>query len=77
MKVKDLIQKLQAYDPNEEVAYSLWSREDVRSHCEDHGRGEITDKQCDEVLRRFENLGCEVGQSWDSLDVIIDNVLGN
>lgn len=75
MKVKDLIKRLEGYDPESIVAYELWSRVDVISRCEDMDYPTPTDEQCDEILTRFSDVGCDIGQSWDTMDVIIEQVL--
>lgn len=58
------------YNPNETIAYELWSRADVQSRCEDL-EVNLTDEQCDEVLELFDDVGADVGQNWDSMDVCI------
>ena len=70
--VSELIRKLASENLNETIAYQIWTRDDVKNHCEDL-EVELTDDQIDEVLIRFTELDRNIGQSWDSLtDIIVD-----
>jgi hypothetical protein len=54
MQIQQLLQDLQARDPNEEIAISYWVREDVAAHF-----GPMDDDTWSEVCDRFGDHSAE------------------
>ena len=75
-KVKDLIQWLQdAYDPEEFVAYSLWTTADVQPFGDERDI-DLTEEEMGRVLERANNKqDCSVGINWDVLGFYVDEVI--
>lgn len=83
MKVKDLIKQLEGYDPEETLAVSIWSRDDVLSYLGENpemaavgvdldGTG-FTDQVLTHMERRFD---ANSGLNWDTLGFAIEAVEG-
>jgi hypothetical protein len=77
MNIKELIEHLNGYDPEDIIAYDLWSVEDVTqdgNHYQDYG--DVTQEQAEEVLRRMDHhKDCNVGLNWDVMNYHLDNVM--
>jgi len=77
MNIKELIEHLSGYDPEDIIAYDLWSVDDVigdGNHYQDYGV--ITREQAEEVLHRMERRkDCNIGLNWDVLNYHLDNVM--
>jgi len=77
MNIKELIEHLESYDPEDIIAYDLWSVDDViedANHYE--GCGVLTREQAEEVLRRMNRYkDCNVGLNWDVMNYHLDNVM--
>lgn len=81
MKAKDLVIHLvENYNPDDELAYVLYSRDDVGLYLlsEKHRfvGVALTDVEADEVLQRMvRHHDCENGMTWLSMDAAIEQVL--
>lgn len=74
MKIRDLIKHLETYELDDEIAYDLWSVDDVLFST--HNYGTVTQEQAEEVLRRMDdNKDCNVGLNWDVLNYHLSNVM--
>jgi hypothetical protein len=72
MKAKHLKRHLDSYDDDEELAYMIWSREDVQDAAKRRGL-ELTNNQADEVLEFVDHhKDCELGISWTTIDCALD-----
>jgi len=72
MTIRELKEHLESYDPDDVIAYDLWSIEDV----EGFHHGVVTREQAEEVLLRMgNNKDCNVGLNWDYMNYHLDNVL--
>jgi hypothetical protein len=72
MTVKELIKHLEGYNPDDVIAYDLWSIEDVAGF----HHGELTREQAEEVLRLMDhNKDCNIGLNWDVMDYYVDRVI--
>lgn len=69
MKIKDLIEILQEMNPEETVAFSLWSKEDVFEICE------CSEEEAYDILDNVEDGfdACE-GMTWDSLMIVAEEL---
>ena len=75
MTVKELIKHLKTYNPDEVIAYDLWSVDDVM-HENDSDHVEVTKEQAEEVLGRMQRYkDCTIGMNWDVLNYHLDEVL--
>lgn len=67
MKVKELIEHLKSYDPEQTVAYSLWSIDDVTTTLGEMGLDEdfLTEDEKNEVLDYVEDHeDAQYGIAW-------------
>jgi len=64
-KVKDIIERLQTRDPEEEIAVSIWSADDVKGTAENDDII-LTDEQATEIIKSVDHYhdAC-VGINWD------------
>ena len=80
MTVKELIKHLEGYNPDDVIAYDLWSVDDVMGHSnyyEGHNPPPNTE-QAEEVIRRMEHhKDASVGLSWDVLDYHLGEVMSD
>jgi hypothetical protein len=76
MKISKLIEHLQQnYKPDDVVAYSLWSVDDVKFH-NDADDPEVTTEQAEEVLERMVRYhDYTIGMNWDVLDYHLSEVV--
>ena len=76
MKISELIEYLQkSYDPNDIIAYDLWSVDDVL-HANDSDQVTVTKEQAEEVLGRMErHKDCTIGLNWDFLSYYLNQVM--
>lgn len=75
MKVKDLIKYLEVqYAPDQEIAYTIWSTEDVDTLCYEKGI-DLSDEEKEEVIRLVHRIsGGDTGITWDTIEYSIDEV---
>lgn len=75
MKVSKAIELLQnGYKPNDEIAMSLWSIDDVTTRCDEMGV-KLTKKQKKKVLMELEKADANIGINWDSIDFEIEEII--
>lgn len=76
MTVKELIKHLESYNPDDVIAYDLWSVDDVIQEGNHYvAHPEVTQEQAEEVLRLMDhNKDCNVGLNWDVLNYHLDEV---
>ena len=78
MKVSELIKHLKSYDLDEEIAYSLWSRDDIIIEAKSAFNEKLTDDEINEVLINTERgHDCSVGISWDIIACHISDIITN
>jgi uncharacterized protein YpuA (DUF1002 family) len=54
----------------------LWQKDDVKEQAQNRGI-DLTDKQVNEIVRLIERQhDCNVGLSWDVIDIFTDEILG-
>lgn len=78
MTVKELIKHLESYNPDDVIAYDLWSVDDVlhESNHDYHDYPEVTRAQAEEVLGRMERYkDASIGMNWDVLNYHLDEVM--
>ena len=79
MTIRELIEHLKTYNPDDVIAYDLWSVEDVieeGNHHRDYATP--TREQAEEVLFRMEHhKDCNVGLNWDYMNYHLDNVMSD
>lgn len=74
MKIKELIKHLEKYNPEDVIAYDLWTADDV--DCSSNGYGAITQEQSEEVINRMEkHKDASIGLNWDVLNYHLDQVM--
>lgn len=75
MKIRELIDHLNTYDPEQEVAYDLWTIEDVE--CQLDERNEVmTEAEMIEVIELVEGTkDATLGINWTTIDCAIDEVI--
>jgi hypothetical protein len=72
MQVKELIKSLKMYLPDEEVAYILWTRADVRMVAERDYDVKLSNLECDEILADMHHhADAESGMAWTTLETYI------
>ena len=72
MTIRELKEHLESYDPDDVIAYDLWSIEDV----EGFNHGDVTREQAEEVIRLMNHrIDCNIGLNWDVLNYHLDNVM--
>mgnify|MGYP003969569103 CR=1 FL=1 len=71
-KVKDLIERLQAKDPEEEIAVAIWHIDDVKDTAEENDIT-LTDEQATTVIRNVDHQhdAC-IGINWEVIQCHID-----
>ena len=77
MKVKDLIQSLQEMNPEDEIAVTYWTRQDVAGAWYDNFQGDydpLTEDQIKTVLQRMHERET-LFEDWGALDRFIEEVL--
>jgi len=79
MTVKELIKHLEGYNPDDIIAYDLWSVDDVIQEGNQYAAHPyVTQEQAEEVLLRMDNnKDCNVGLNWDYMNYHLDNVLSD
>lgn len=79
MTIRELIKHLETYNPDDVIAYDLWSVDDVIAEGNHHGDyAEVTQEQAEEVLLRMEHhKDCNVGLNWDVMNYHLDNVMSD
>lgn len=74
-KVSEVIEHLKGYQPDEHIACAIWCEEDVIGRAKERGK-EVTQEQAQNILDAIDRKqDCELGISWDTLDVYIDEEL--
>jgi hypothetical protein len=75
-KVKDIIERLQTRDPEEEIAVSIWSADDVKNTSENDTNIILTDEQATAIIKEVDHYhdAC-VGINWDVIQCHIDMFL--
>jgi len=74
MTVKELIKHLETHNPEDVIAYDLWSVDDVIGGGHDYP--EVTQEQAEEVLGRMERYkDCTIGMNWDVMNYHLDEVM--
>lgn len=75
MKVRDLIAHLEAnFTPDQEIAYTIWSTEDVDTLCDENGL-DLSKEEKEEAIRLIHRIsGGETGITWDTIEYAIDEV---
>jgi hypothetical protein len=72
MTIRELKEHLESYDPDDVIAYDLWSIEDVAGF----HHGELTREQAEEVIRLMNHRkDCNIGLNWDVLNYYVDQVM--
>jgi hypothetical protein len=72
MTIRELKEHLESYDPDDIIAYDLWSVDDV----EGFHHGIVTREQAEEVIRLMNhNKDCNIGLNWDVLNYYVDQVM--
>lgn len=72
MKVKEAINHLENYNPDEEICLIIWTGDDVKAIAKEKGM-ELTDKQITEAVSTLERRhDASIGISWDVIDVNLD-----
>jgi hypothetical protein len=75
--VKDVIEHLKGYKPDEHIATAIWCEEDVLGRAKEQGK-KITREQAQEILDTIDRKqDCELGITWDTLDCYIDEAIEN
>jgi len=75
MTVRELIQNLLNYDPNETIAYSLWSKADVQDMLNQMGKKPdlLNDSIIKEILEDFHSeQDSSIGLNWRVLEEICE-----
>ena len=73
--VSNVIEHLKGYDPDAHIATAIWCEEDVIGRAKERGK-EVTREQAQDILDTIERRqDCELGISWITLDVYIDEEL--
>lgn len=69
MKVSQLKEQLaRDFKDDDEIAYTIWNREDVKSRAQQLGP-DITDETADAILERMHlKQDCCIGLTWDTID---------
>lgn len=75
-KVKDLIKWLQdQYDPEDVIAYSLWTTEDINA-IEEEEEIELTEEEAERVLEWADRKeDASIGINWDVLRYYVDEFI--
>ena len=78
MKVSEVIKQLETcYLPDEEIAYDIWSAEDIIDLCNDYHNGiKLTDKEIENILIEGVNsLDSECGLTWSTFNILVTETL--
>jgi hypothetical protein len=77
MTIAQLIKHLEQYNPDDVIAYDLWTVDDVLhegNHHDDYP--DVTQEQAEEVLGRMErHKDATIGMNWDVLNYHLDEVM--
>lgn len=78
MRIKDLIENLQGYDPEMPIAYALWQPDDVGAWLEDRHTGiKLPMSVVSEILAQTQRKhDATVGLNWEVLGWHIEDVCG-
>lgn len=72
--VKECIEHLQSYNPEDIIAHVIWTTEDVFQTAKENGVC-LTQEQADEVIEAVDHHhDAELGITWDTLRCHIDDV---
>lgn len=75
--VKSVIERLQTYGMDEEVACPIWSKKDVIGYAKQKGWKIPTDGQAEEVIALIDRThDAELGISWTTIDCAYDEIVG-
>ena len=88
MKVREVIEMLQKnYNAEEEVAFDIWSKEDVRQYLEDyepdyHLTAGLVLRYREDIMedilsRMHHNRDATVGLSWDVMESVVEDYLSD
>ena len=77
MTIKELIKHLESYNPDDVIAYDLWSVDDVIHEANQYNNhAAVSREQAEEVLLRMDhNKDCNVGLNWDVMNYYVDQVM--
>ena len=71
MKIKDLIRKLNEYDPETRIAYDLWLPEDIICFVEDSYKIKISHEDAEKILEKIEKYyDSDVGINWSIISFL-------
>lgn len=75
MKIHELIKYLvNNFQPNDVVAYDIWSVEDVRSDYA--GGSNLTQEEAEDVLQRIDDRkDATIGITWDTVSTTVAEVI--
>jgi hypothetical protein len=72
-EVKEVIEHLKSYKPNEHIAYTIWREEDVLGRAKEL-KVKISKAEARDILDTIHSKqDCELGISWTTLDVYIQD----
>jgi hypothetical protein len=75
MKVKNLIEELKWYDPEDEICAVVWCVDDVKCQA-DCDSVELTDEQCVDILQSMDaDHDATIGINWDVISFHIEGKL--
>lgn len=75
MTVKELIEHLELMNENDNIAYALWTEDDVFTKAKENNEF-VTFDEVSEILRRmYKYQDCEYGITWDSLNYHMIDVI--
>jgi uncharacterized protein HemY len=73
--IKEVIEHLQGYNPDDVVAYDIWQVEDVMQQAKEDGVV-ISEENAKEVLERIDrHKDAEVGISWAVISSVLDDMV--
>jgi len=72
--VKEVIGRLKNYVPDEHIAVTIWSTEDVKERAKER-KIKITEKQAEELIDRIDHKqDATMGITWDTIDCYLDDL---
>ena len=75
MKAKEWIERLQSLDPDETICVHYWQIGDVFHIAEEMGE-KVTNDEAQEILEEIEdNIDSEMGVSWTTIRVGIEDLI--
>ena len=74
MKVKEVIEHLQHYDPNMPIAYSLWQPGDIHARANDMAGVKLTNEEIGEIINGLK-LDLHYEAIWEHIEMLIDDIL--